>query len=135
VPVVLVSACASTTPEPQKTARSDCATTADPAKCRSEQKLAELTAKYSVLIVQKIQNNWRTPTGNYPSGLEIVVAVVLDPKGNVTDVKVVSSTGYPKVDRTAVVAMMEASPLPIPAQAEHYPHFRNMEIQFLVPDH
>lgn len=81
----------------------------------AEQSLAqdEIEQYYGV-IVKKIQQNWRRDYGE-PSSLSCRVQVHLLPSGEVTDVRVLQSSGNPQFDRQATLAVLRSSPLPLPA--------------------
>ncbi len=70
--------------------------------------------QYYGVIVKKIQQNWRRDYGEQ-SSLSCRVQVHLLPSGEVTDVKVLQSSGNPQFDRQATLAVLRSSPLPLPA--------------------
>lgn len=70
--------------------------------------------QYYGVIVKKIQQNWRRDYSE-DSSLSCRIQVHLLPSGEVTDAKVIQSSGNPQFDRQAALAVLRSSPLPLPA--------------------
>jgi colicin import membrane protein len=85
--------------------------------------------KYRAMIRQKVSRNWARPAGA-STGLKCLVRVRLAPGGDVLDAKVVKGSGNALFDRSVEVAVHKASPLPIPAEADLFQYFREIEFQF-----
>jgi colicin import membrane protein len=94
-------------------------------RARAQSALAE----YIPYIQDKIQRNWLRPAGS-PSGLTCLVKVRLIPGGDVVSVNVVRSSGDPVFDRSVETAVLKASPLPLPEDAELFNHFREINFNF-----
>jgi colicin import membrane protein len=87
------------------------------AQQRAKQRATTLAAKYTALIIEKVERLqsvapgtelWRTTTVN----------VKLSSSGDVQSVRVVKSSGDERYDRSVETAIYQASPLPIPSAAE-----------------
>ena len=66
-------------------------------------------------IVQVVSNNWLQPIGTADQ-LSVVVRVSCQPNGQVTQAKVVQSSGHVAFDRSAENAVLKSSPLPLPTE-------------------
>jgi len=77
-------------------------------------------------IQTKIRQNWIRPSGDY-KGLSCVIEIGLKQGGVVETAKIISSSGNTIFDASAIKAVYDASPLPIPyellADFKHF-HFR-----------
>lgn len=106
---------------------------ADEERSRAEAALAARAAseadKYRALIRQKVSRNWARPAGA-SSGLTCVVRVRLAAGGDVLQAAVVKGSGNAVFDRSVEVAVYKASPLPIPAEADLFQYFREIEFTF-----
>jgi colicin import membrane protein len=69
--------------------------------------------RYYGVIVKKIQQNWRRDYGEEGS-LSCRIQVRLLPSGEVSDVKIIQSSGNAQFDRQATLAVVRSSPLPLP---------------------
>lgn len=85
--------------------------------------------KYTALIQQKVIRNWNRPMGAR-SGLKCTVRVRLAPGGGVLQATVVRSSGDPVFDRSVENAVYKAEPLPLPAEADLFDYFREIEFLF-----
>lgn len=79
---------------------------------------------YHALIIQKIQENWIIPSNFESSDLEIIISFTMDREGKVTSHKIEKNSGNNLFDRTAVKAILKASPLPV------HPVEREIEVRF-----
>jgi colicin import membrane protein len=99
---------------------------------RAEQGLARAKsalAEFIPYIQDKVQRNWLRPPGS-PQGLACLVKVRLIPGGEVASVNVIRSSGDPVFDRSVESAVLKASPLPLPADASLFSHFREINFNF-----
>ncbi|MEH6503294.1 MAG: cell envelope integrity protein TolA [Cycloclasticus sp.] len=94
-----------------------------------EMRAQEAIGSYSDLIRQKVERNWRQPTGDI-SGLSCVVRVRLIPGGEVIDAQVIKSSGNAFFDRSVELATRKASPLPLPNDPSMFNYFRTLEFYF-----
>lgn len=94
-----------------------------------EMRAQEAIGSYSDLIRQKVERNWRQPTGDI-SGLSCVVRVRLIPGGEVIDAQVIKSSGNAFFDRSVELATRKASPLPLPSDPSMFNYFRTLEFYF-----
>ena len=63
-------------------------------------------------------------------GLEVVVRVNVGETGVVTSARVVRSSGNALFDRSAEIAILKASPLPIPSNPMYYPYLKEFDFRF-----
>jgi len=98
---------------------------AEAERARAESALAE----FIPYIQERIQRNWLRPAGS-PAGLSCLVKVRLIPGGDVVSVNVVRSSGDAVFDRSVETAVLKASPLPLPADANLFKHFREINFNF-----
>jgi colicin import membrane protein len=99
---------------------------------RAEQELARAKsalAEFIPYIQDKVQRNWLRPPGS-PQGLACLVKVRLIPGGEVASVNVIRSSGDPVFDRSVELAVLKASPLPLPNDAALFNHFREINFNF-----
>lgn len=89
--------------------------------------------KYRAIIRQKVSRNWVKPVGT-GKGLQCLVRVRLLASGDVTEAKVVSSSGNALFDRSVENAVRKASPLPIPQEKDLFNYFREIEFLFNPED-
>ena len=87
-------------------------------------------ARYQDLIRDRVERSWLRPVG-LPDGLQCVLAVRLDPFGEVLEARIVRSSGNPLFDRSAEAAVKKASPLPVPSDVTIYNRFfREFQFKF-----
>ncbi len=87
-------------------------------------------ARYQDLIRDRVERSWLRPVG-LPDGLQCVLAVRLDPFGEVLEARIVRSSGNPLFDRSAESAVKKASPLPVPSDVTIYNRFfREFQFKF-----
>lgn len=82
--------------------------------------------RYRAAILQTIRNNWHPPA---QTDLTCQLAVHLGPGGVVLSVDLLQSSGDPALDQSAEVAVMKASPLPVPTDATLFDEFRTFHIK------
>jgi colicin import membrane protein len=82
----------------------------------AKQQLQNQISRYKTLILNDIGQRWILPQG-LAKGLSCQLALSLDPNGKVLDVKLVRSSGNPVLDRSAITAVLKASPLPVPTES------------------
>jgi colicin import membrane protein len=85
--------------------------------------------KFKELIVKAISNKWLIPKVADPN-LTCKVLVTVGPGGAVMSVEVVKESGDPSLDQSAQAAIMKASPLPVPEDAELFDKFRSLRLTF-----
>ncbi|NNJ93798.1 MAG: cell envelope integrity protein TolA [Halobacteria archaeon] len=98
---------------------------AEEERARAQSALAE----FIPYIQERIQRNWLRPVGS-PAGLSCLVKVRLIPGGDVVSVSVVRSSGDSVFDRSVESAVLKASPLPLPEDANLFKHFREINFNF-----
>lgn len=80
--------------------------------------------KYKALILQVISEHWIIPTGvNKKLYCELMIR--LAPGGLVLSVDVTKSSGDPALDSSARVAVLKASPLPVPKDPDAFKAFKS----------
>jgi len=84
-------------------------------------------ANYVALIRQKVERNWLRPASARP-GLECEVSVTQIPGGEVTGVQIGRCNADEAVRRSIEVAVLKASPLPLPDDATLFE--RNLRFTF-----
>jgi colicin import membrane protein len=92
-----------------------------------QQQLYNQLSKYKTLILNDIGKQWIIPPGANKQ-LSSKLLVDLDAKGNVLNVKVIQSSGDPVLDRSAVTAVLKASPLPVPTSPDLLKQFKQIEL-------
>lgn len=94
------------------------------------QKNAAMKDKYSLLIKEKIESNWRFPPSARPD-MRVEVRFQMVPTGEVVSVTIVKSSGNEAVDRSVIAAVKRAQPLPVPKDARLFEQeFRSVVIGF-----
>ncbi len=84
--------------------------------------------KYKALILQAISQNWLVPSNvNKKLFAELLIRVA--PGGVVLDVQVIKSSGDEGLDRSARTAVLKASPLPVPSDADAFEPFRQFVLK------
>jgi len=66
---------------------------------------------YYAMIIRKIKNEWVYPEA-VSSDLEAIISFIMDENGKVVSYKIEQPSGNPLFDRSAVNAVLKASPLP-----------------------
>ncbi len=94
-----------------------------------EARAASEMDRYRAIIRQKVERSWSRPAGA-KAGMECVVRVRVVPGGEVLAAKVVKGSGNALFDRSVENAVFKASPLPLPADAEIFEYFREIEFVF-----
>ncbi len=80
-------------------------------------------------IRSSIEANWRRP-GASLRGLKVVIELRVGRNGEVQNARIVESSGDTSFDKSAELAVKEASPLPIPKEPEYYDHIKEFRIEF-----
>ena len=84
--------------------------------------------KYKALILQAISEKWIVPTqANKQLYCELMIRVA--PGGMVLDVQVTKTSGDPSLDSSARAAVLKASPLPVPSDANDFNAFRQFVLK------
>lgn len=117
-------------PAPEaKTAEADQPAPSAPPSASAPVRQDQIT-QHGMKIRNKIQQNWRQPTGLDIAGFKCKVAVKLMPNGEVLDAQVIQSSGSLEFDRSAEVAVQKASPLPMPEDPALANKFRDFSFTF-----
>ncbi|RLA19387.1 MAG: cell envelope integrity protein TolA [Gammaproteobacteria bacterium] len=95
----------------------------------AEKRAQQAMVSYRDVIRQKIQRSWLKPSTS-TSGLSCKIRVKLIPGGSVMDATVTKSSGDPLFDRSVEVAVLKASPLPIPEDPTLFSYFRTLDLNF-----
>lgn len=83
--------------------------------------------KYKSLIIQAIASHWIVPEG-VDQGASCKLLVNLAPGGVVLNVQLIRSSGNLALDRSAQVAVLKASPLPVPEEGELFNYVRTINL-------
>jgi colicin import membrane protein len=83
--------------------------------------------KYKALILQAISAQWIVPPGAQDNEVT-KLTVRLAPGGMVVSVTITQSSGDAALDRSARVAVLKASPLPVPTDAALFDSFRTINL-------
>ena len=84
-------------------------------------------------IRASIEANWRRP-GTGLRGLKVVISLRVGRNGDVQNARIVESSGDPRFDESAELAVQKASPLPIPKEPEYYEYIKEFRIEFRPDD-
>jgi colicin import membrane protein len=95
-----------------------------------ERRAQQAVASFRDVIRQKIQRSWLKPSTS-SIGLSCKIRVKLILGGSVMDARVVKSSGDSLFDRSVEVAVLKASPLPIPSDPELFSYFRTLDLIFI----
>lgn len=96
---------------------------------KRQQRAASALSEYAPIIQQRVSRYWVRPPGA-DDGLKCRLLVRLTPGGEVTDVKIVRSSGNAAFDRSVQNAVFKATPLPLPDDPELARYFRDIEFIF-----
>jgi protein TonB len=88
-------------------------------------------ASFTDAISAQVGQRWRIP-GNYRNrdDIKTQVRIQMIPGGEVVNVSVVKSSGYPDFDESVMNAVKLASPLPVPDGPLFDKQFRSLVIEF-----
>ena len=92
-----------------------------------QQQLFNQLSKYKTLILNDIGKQWIIPPGA-KKNVSCKLLVDLDAMGRGMNVKVLVSSGDPVLDRSAVTAVLKASPLPLPKIPALLKQFKQIEL-------
>ena len=98
----------------------------------AKQRATTLLGKYTALIKNKV-NSERIISPDFERWRTATINVKLSPSGDVLSARTVKSSGSIRYDRSVETAIYQASPLPIPAEAEDpgvNRQFRNLNLIF-----
>jgi colicin import membrane protein len=79
-------------------------------------------------IRKHIEQYWLKPQGVMTDQLEVVIEVDLDNTGNLTDAKILTSSGNSAFDESVMRAIRRAQPIPVPEGK--YDKFKQLELHF-----
>jgi colicin import membrane protein len=85
--------------------------------------------KFKQMIVQAISRKWLMPDIENAE-LTCKLLVHVGPGGEVLSIDVLQESGAPALDRSAHIAIMKASPLPVPENSELFDKFRALRLTF-----
>lgn len=83
--------------------------------------------KYKALIIQAISQEWVVPP-DIDKDATCILLIKLAPGGDVLNIQVLKSSGNDTLDRSAKVAVMQASPLPVPKDLAIFDSFRTLKL-------
>lgn len=84
-------------------------------------------ARYKAMILNAIGKEWIIPPGA-DRMLSCQLLIKLDASGNVLNVEVLQSSGNEILDQSAVMAVLKASPLPLPQNPLLLEQFRELQL-------
>lgn len=93
----------------------------------AQQQMLNQLSKFKTLILNDIGKQWIIPAG-VNRNLSSKLLVELNTKGEVMNVAVIQSSGDAVLDRSAVTAVLKASPLPVPQSPALLKQFRQIEL-------
>lgn len=80
-------------------------------------------------IYAAVVSNWIQPQTS-TIGLRVVIRININPGGEVTSARVVKSSGNALFDRSSEIAVLKASPLPVPNNPRYYQHIKEFDFAF-----
>lgn len=83
--------------------------------------------RYTDLIRHEVGRHWIVPD-NAKENTRCVLLIRVGPGGLVKEVKLLTSSGEPALDRSAQNAVFRASPLPVPEDPELFEKFREIKL-------
>ncbi|HRE32176.1 MAG TPA: cell envelope integrity protein TolA [Candidatus Berkiella sp.] len=86
--------------------------------------------KYALALRNRLHQHWRQPLGLNFNNLSCKIEVKLMPTGEVIDAAIVQPSGSVEFDRSALVAVQKASPLPMPTDPALASDFRQFTFTF-----
>ncbi len=86
--------------------------------------------QFFVLIADKVVQNWRQPLGPELANLECDLSVRLSETGEVLEAVVTRSSGNIEFDRSSELAVMKASPFPMPSDPIARENFYSFTFNF-----
>lgn len=93
----------------------------------AQQQFDNEIARYKTLIVNAIERQWLLPP-NAKKDLTTKLQLTLDPYGRVQNLKILTSSGDDVLDRSAITAVLKASPLPVPEAPILLKQFRTITV-------
>lgn len=87
--------------------------------------LKGIVDKYKAEILQAIGQQWLIPD-DASKDLSALFLIDLSPSGDVLDVKLMKTSGNDALDQSARVAILKASPLPVPTDPAAFDKFRQL---------
>ena len=95
---------------------------------------AAVVGEYQRAIQRALKSNWRRPP-TASGKLETVMRITLLPGGEVKSVVITRSSGNEAFDESARSAVQNASPLPVPADAQVFrDNFKVVNLKFKPED-
>jgi colicin import membrane protein len=84
-------------------------------------------SRYKTLIQNEIARQWLIPDG-INQNLSCQLLLTLDAKGRVLSVNITRSSGNEVLDRSAVTAVLKASPLSVPTSTQLFKQFQSLSL-------
>ncbi len=94
---------------------------------QTSNQMAGVIDQYKALILNKIGQYWLVPA-SADKNAQCIFAIHLAPTGAVLDVSLEKSSGDPALDNSARVAIVKASPLPVPKDPAAFDNFRELRL-------
>ena len=88
---------------------------------------SKLLTHLGARIARHIGRFWRVPPALI-SGVKVTLQLTLDAKGHVLKAKVLHSSGVAALDRSALLAIQHAQPLPVPKNKLLFNVFKNLTV-------
>lgn len=110
-------------------ARLEAKLTAEKQKQQSLQQMRinNQVARFKALIESAIERQWLIPEG-ISKNASCELSITLDRFGRVQSVNIVRSSGSVILDRSAVTAVLKASPLPVPQMPSLFKEFQTLQL-------
>lgn len=84
-------------------------------------------ARFKALIESAIERQWLIPEG-VNKNASCTLSITLDSAGKVQSVNIVRSSGNAILDRSAITAVLKASPLPVPQMPSLFKEFQTLQL-------
>lgn len=95
-------------------------------QAQAQQAILSEVERYTLLVKQKVMQNWLIQHGF--TGLSTELHVRVAPSGTVLDVQIIKNSGNEAMDRSAISAVHRASPLPVPTDPAVFESFREIRL-------
>ncbi len=109
--------------------RADAAAAAKRQAARIEGEAGTAMGMATGAIQSAVTSSWIQPQTS-TIGLQVTIRVNVRPGGVVTSARVVRSSGNALFDRSAEIAILKASPLPIPSDPRYYQYIKEFDFRF-----
>ena len=103
---------------------------AEEARARDlQRRIGQASITFAQAVKGAVTRAWLRPSG-IPAGLQNTVVITLAADGRVLDVRMTKSSGNAAFDRSTLVAIQKASPLPMPADPDVAREFQRQGVAF-----